>query len=113
MKPDVGRTPCKRNDSFFENAGKLYESTMMMWIKFRRHLHSHDAAGATAKPLSQRQTGQNPDPIGAQGQWKMRATQPATHFAPAVDRLAHAGRIVIIVKSRQHGADACRKHAHW
>ena len=31
MSADVGRKPCKRNDSFFENAGKLCESPTSMW----------------------------------------------------------------------------------
>ena len=35
MSAENGGTPCKRNDSFFENAGKLCESQTMMWIKCR------------------------------------------------------------------------------
>jgi hypothetical protein len=40
MGAEIGRKSCKRNDSFFENAGKLYESPTMMWIKYRRRLRS-------------------------------------------------------------------------
>src|SRR2546421_4219117 len=49
MSADVGRKPCKRNDSFFENAGKPCKSPTMMWIKSRWHLHSRNADGAAPK----------------------------------------------------------------
>ncbi len=52
MSADVGRKPCKRNDSFFENAGKLCKRPTMMWIKCRWHLHSRNADGATPKPAA-------------------------------------------------------------
>jgi hypothetical protein len=113
MKPDVGRTPCKRNDSFFENAGKLCESAMMMWIKFRQYLHSRGPVRATANAVPQGQAGRKPEPIGAWAQWKSRATQPATQSAPATAPLARAGRIVTMAASRQDGAAAWLTHAHW
>jgi len=52
MNADVGRKPCKRNDSFFENAGKPCKSQTMMWIKCRWHLHSHNADDTTPKPAA-------------------------------------------------------------
>jgi hypothetical protein len=52
MSADVGRKPCKRNDSFFENAGKPCKSATIMWIKCRWHLHSRNADGAMPKPAA-------------------------------------------------------------
>jgi hypothetical protein len=82
MSADVGRKPCKRNDSFFENAGKPCKSPTMMWIKSRWHLHSRNADGATPKPPLQCEIVQETSRHRKSKQTKSRPTQfrikPAT-----------------------------------
>jgi hypothetical protein len=101
ISADVGRKPCKRNDSFFQKAGKPRESRTMMWIKSRRHLHSRNADDARMKPAAAMRNRQRNQPP-SEDEANEIATDSVSNqnAAGALTRLPALGADVIITLTK-------------
>src|SRR5437764_11063857 len=101
MSADVGRKPCKRNDSFFENAGKPCKPSTMMWIKCRWHLYSRNADGAMPKPAAaMRNRRRNQPPSGDQANEIASDSVSNHNAANTLTRLSALGGAVIITLAK-------------
>src|SRR5437764_13662056 len=97
MSADVSRKPCKRNDSFFENAGKPCKPPTMMWIKYRWHLYSRNADSAMPKPAAAMPNRRRNQPPSGDQANEIASDSVSNHNAAdaSTSLSAHGGTVII------------------